>query len=236
MVRASRRITRLPTDPSATGRWARVGDPGSTGADDPAAALDRLLLLLDRHGVVTRGGVLAEQPGGSFGPLYRAFSRLEETGQCLRGYFIEGLGAAQFSTSATVDRLRAQAETGAVVLAATDPANAYGAALPWPERATDGDSPGHRPGRKPGALVVLVNGRLVLYVERGARTLLTFPGEPDDLNVAAVALAGAVTDARVAGLTFERGDGRHIFEHTDLRPALERAGFTMTPQGLRLRS
>lgn len=236
MVRASRRIPRSPTSPTTAGRWARVAEPEPATTPEPRAVLDRLLLLLDRHGVVTRGGVLAEQPGSSFGPLYRAFSRLEETGQCLRGYFIEGLGAAQFATAATVDRLRGQPETGAVVLAATDPANAYGAALPWPERAADGGSPGHRPGRKPGALVVLVNGRLALYVERGAKTLLTFPGEPDDLNVAAVALAQAVTDARLAGLTFERGDGLHIFDHAELRPALEAAGFTMTPQGLRLRA
>jgi ATP-dependent Lhr-like helicase len=236
MLRASRPTMRLPTSPTTTGRWARVGDPASAAPPDPAAELDRLLLLLDRHGVVTRGGVLAEQPGGSFGPIYRALSRLEETGQCLRGYFIDGLGAAQFSASATVDRLRVQPQTGAVVLAATDPANAYGAALPWPERtAAAGEVPGHRPGRKPGALVVLVNGRLVLYLERGARTLLTFQGEPDELKSAAAALAQAVTDARLAGLTIERGDGRHIFDHGELRSALEAAGFTMTPQGLRLR-
>lgn len=122
------------------------------------------------------------------------------------------------------------------MLAATDPANAYGAALPWPERDNAGaESRGHRPGRKPGALVVLVNGRLVLYVERGVKTLLTFPAEPGDLTVATAALSAAVSDARLAGLTIERGDGRHIFDHDELREALAAAGFTMTPQGMRLR-
>ena len=111
-------------------------------------------------------------------------SAFEDSGRCRRGYFVEGLGAAQFGTAGAVDRLRTFAEvsTGsteeragrqadAVTLAATDPANPYGAALPWPDREASG---GHRPGRKAGALVVLVDGVLTLYVERGGRTLLTW--------------------------------------------------------------
>lgn len=234
LLRATRRSVRLPTPASTVGRWSRTGAPTTDATT--AAELDRLLLLLDRHGVVTRGAVLSEQPGGSFTPTYRGLSRLEETGQCLRGYFIDGLGAAQFATSATVDRLRVQPDTGVVVLAATDPANAYGAALPWPEpRRGESETRGHRPGRKPGAMVVLVNGRLVLYLERGVRTLLTFPNEPGDLDQAIHALGRAISDARLPGITIERADGRHIFDHTELRPLLEGARFTMTPQGMRLR-
>ena len=224
MLRAARLPARPVLSPTTSGRWSAI--PRGEQVDP----IDRLLVLLDRHGVVTRGAVLSEQPNGSFGPVYRGLSGLEDAGQCLRGYFIDRLGAAQFAASATVDRLRDQPETGALVLAATDPANAYGAALPWPER-----DHGHRPGRKPGAIVVLVNGRLVLYLERGAKTVLTFAGEPDDLPTALTALATSVADARLAGLTIEKVDGRHVFDHAEMRTALEAAGFTMTPQGMRLR-
>ena len=131
---------------------------------------------LDRYGVVTRGSVLTENSEGGFGAAYRALSALEESGQCRRGYFVDGLGAAQFALTGAVDRLRAQQrepeQPQALVLAACDPANPYGAALPWPERE------GHRPGRKAGALVVLVDGALVFYVERGGKTLLSFTEDP----------------------------------------------------------
>ncbi len=226
-LRAARRQLRPPTAPTTVGRWS--APPLSPEAAERAAT-ERLVLQLDRYGVLTRGSVLAEQPGASFGPSYRALSRLEETGQCLRGYFIDGLGAAQFATSATVDRLRGQGPVGAVVLAASDPANPYGAALPWPERD------GHRPSRKAGAVVVLVEGRLVLHLERGVRTVLTFPGDDPaaDLGAAATALAEVIRARRMPGFTIEKADGGHIFDHP-LRAALEQAGFTMTPQGLRLR-
>ena len=123
----------------------------------PAARLaGDVFALLDRYGVVTRGSVLTENSEGGFGAAYRALSSLEESGQCRRGYFVDGLGAAQFALTGAVDRLRAQQrepeQPQALVLAACDPANPYGAALPWPERE------GHRPGRKAGALVVLVDG------------------------------------------------------------------------------
>ncbi|MDO5683426.1 MAG: crosslink repair DNA glycosylase YcaQ family protein, partial [Propionibacteriaceae bacterium] len=223
MLRATSRA-RAPIVPRVAGRWAAVAEP--TDAD----RLEHLLLLLDRHGVVTRGGVLAEQPDGSFGPVYRGLSQLEETGQCLRGYFIEGLGAAQFAASATVDRLRAQPDTGALVLAATDPANAYGAALPWPNRPT-----GHRPGRKPGALVLLVDGQLVGYLERGAKTLLTFTTRTNDIASALTALVATVGRAKLHDITIDRVDGQHVFEDSAMRSTLEKAGFVMTPQGMTLR-
>ncbi|WP_432557424.1 ATP-dependent helicase [Granulicoccus sp. GXG6511] len=225
MLRAARQTAAPPVAPQVTGRWAAVAEP------TPADRIEHLLLLLDRHGVVTRGGVLSEQPDGSFGPVYRGLSQLEETGQCLRGYFVDGLGAAQFATSATVDRLRDQPASGALVLAATDPANAYGAALPWPDRES-----GHRPGRKPGALVMLVDGHLIGYLERGAKTLLTFTPEPLQLSAGLEELAATVTRASLHDITIERVDGQHVFENAKIRSALEAAGFVMTPQGMKLRA
>ena len=130
-----------------------------------------------------------------------------------------------------------------MTLAATDPANPYGAALPWPDRTGSGDdgvgaSAGHRPGRKAGALVVLVDGRLVLYVERGGRTLLTFPGgdrRRRRLGVAVDALALAVRDGSLGRITVQRADGEQVLG-TSLGAALEQAGFHATPRGLRLRA
>jgi ATP-dependent Lhr-like helicase len=124
------------------------------------------------------------------------------------------------------------------VLAATDPANPYGAALAWPERvAEDGAAPGaagHRPGRKAGALVVLVDGELVLYVERGGRSLLTWTEDPARLQPAVDALALAVRDGSLGRLAVERTDGDFVLG-TPLGTALEAAGFRPHPRGLRLR-
>jgi ATP-dependent Lhr-like helicase len=158
---------------------------------------------------------------------------LEESSQCRRGYFIEGLGAAQFASTGAVDRLRSEQtelrQPRGLVLAACDPANPYGAALPWPERE------GHRPGRKPGALVILVNGRLVFYVERGGRTLLSFSDDAELLAPAAEALASAVRLGQLGRLTVEKADGQHVFGSAAVSTSLQAAGFVMTPSGLRLR-
>ncbi|HET9517651.1 MAG TPA: ATP-dependent DNA helicase, partial [Actinoplanes sp.] len=130
------------------------------------------------------------------------------------------------------------ARTG-LVLAATDPASPYGAALGWPDRVVDtadgGAAAGHRPGRKAGALVVLVGGELVLYVERGGRTLLSFTGDEEALASAARALAGAVTSGALGALSVERADGEAV-NASPLRDALTAAGFRATPRGLRLRA
>ncbi len=128
----------------------------------------------------------------------------------------------------------------AVALAATDPANPYGAALAWPERVVDDEAAsGHRPGRKAGAMVVLVDGELAVYVERGGRTLLTFTAEPDTLGPAVSALASAIRQGALGRLTVERADGASILGPGDrssaLRATLEDAGFVVTPRGLRLR-
>jgi ATP-dependent Lhr-like helicase len=121
-----------------------------------------------------------------------------------------------------------------LVLAAADPANAYGAALPWPERPAETGG-GHRPGRKAGALVVLARGELVLYVERGGKTLLSWSSDPEILEPAARALAAAGRAGALGRLTVERADGETVYD-SPLANALETAGFRPTPRGLRLRS
>jgi ATP-dependent Lhr-like helicase len=226
------------------GRWSRLPDRDLDPTRRAATVAD---LLLERHGVVTRGAVVAEGVTGGFAGVYPVLAALEERGAARRGYFVEGLGAAQFAVPGAVDRLRALADPAerspaatAVVLAATDPANPYGAALPWPERVVDsGDGPGtpatgHRAGRKAGALVVLVGGALTLYVERGGRTLLSYTEDPDRLVAAGEALARAVTSGALGVLSVERADGDSVHA-SPLRDALTAAGFRATPRGLRLR-
>jgi ATP-dependent Lhr-like helicase len=122
-----------------------------------------------------------------------------------------------------------------VVLAAADPAQPYGAALPWPERPGEAAS-SHRPGRKAGALTVLVDGSLVLYVERGGRTLLSWTDDPARLAPSAAALAAAARDGALGRLTVERADGLRADSDSPLAQALEAAGFRPTPRGLRLRA
>ena len=191
--------------------------------------------LLERHGVVTRGAALAEHVTGGFAAVYAVLKPLEEAGRCRRGYFVEGLGGAQFGLPGAVDRLRAlpERDEATLVLAATDPANPFGAALPWPSRETE--RPGHRPGRKAGALVVVVGGRLVVYVERGGRRLLTFSEDPEELQPAVDALALAVRDGVLGKLDVERADGDLVFD-TPVARALAAAGFRPSPRGLRLRA
>jgi ATP-dependent Lhr-like helicase len=218
------------SSPTTVGRWSLVPRSPVSASNQLAA---ELFAQLDRYGVVTRGSVMTENTPGGFGTAYRALSALEETGQCRRGYFIEGLGAAQFALTGAVDRLRSELrepeQPKALVLGAGDPANPYGAALRWPERE------GHRPGRKAGALVVLVNGRLVFYVERGGKTLLSFTDDAELLGPAAGSLARSVTLGLLGKLTVERADGEHVFGSSQVSTALQEAGFRMTPQGLRLR-
>jgi ATP-dependent Lhr-like helicase len=227
--------------PTVAGRWSTTPDRETDPTRRAHAAAET---LLDRHGVVTRGAVVSERTPGGFAATYKVLSAFEEAGRCRRGYFVEGLGAAQFGTAGAVDRLRSMASdrgddgetTGrqTLVLAATDPANPFGAALPWPERAHDEANAGHRPGRKAGAIVVLVDGGLALYVERGGRTLLTFTHDPEKVQPAADALALAVRDGALGKLTVERADGEAI-HGSPLAAALEAAGFHATPRGLRLR-
>jgi ATP-dependent Lhr-like helicase len=227
--------------PTAGGRWSLLPERNPDATRRAHAAAET---LLDRYGVVTRGSVITERTPGGFAAVYKVLSAFEDSGRCRRGYFVAGLGAAQFALPGAVDRLRAMAElptsgspsrskeepaARAVVLAAADPANPYGAALPWPERD------GHRPGRKAGALVMLVDGQLIVYVERGGRTVLSFTEDPDLLQPAVDALALAIRDGHLGKLSVETADGEQV-RHTAFGDALAKAGFHATPRGLRLRA
>ncbi|MGD9484011.1 DEAD/DEAH box helicase [Streptomyces sp. TRM70308] len=223
--------------PTVSGRWSLLPQRATGAEDATRRAHATARTLLDRHGVVTRGAVAAEGVPGGFAAVYRVLSAFEESGQARRGYVVEHLGAAQFAVDGAVDRLRAvstarerERAPRAVVLAAADPANAYGAALPWPEPP---ESAGHKPGRKAGAVVVLVDGELVLYLERGGKSLLAW-GEGTALEAATAALAEAARAGTLGSLTVERANGAPVLT-APLGRALEAAGFHATPRGLRLR-
>lgn len=222
-----------PRPTSIGGRWSLLPEVET----DPARrATVTAGLLLDRYGVVTRGAVQSEGVPGGFAQAYRVLAGFEEAGHCRRGYVIEKLGAAQFAASATVDRLRTYAGLAdppprkPVTLAATDPANPYGAALGWPK--LEGVS--HRPGRKAGGLVVLVDGALVLSLERGGRTVLCFTDDEEVLQAAAADLATTARDRRLDTLTVEKVNGEGVYG-TTLGRALQEAGFVQTPRGFTLR-
>jgi ATP-dependent Lhr-like helicase len=239
-ARAPRATASRSGPPTTAGRWSLL----PAAEPDPTLRAHALThTLLDRHGVVTRGAVAAEGVAGGFSAAYRVLSAFEETGQARRGYVVEGLGAAQFAMDGAVDRLRAlstarereeeqHSRVRTVVLAASDPANPYGAALPWPAQP---DGVTHKPGRKAGALVVLTDGEPALYVERGGKTLLAWPMEDIRLRAAADALALAVREGALGRLTVERANGEPALA-SPLGRALETAGFHPTPRGLRLRA
>ncbi|WP_241010938.1 ATP-dependent helicase [Mycobacterium camsae] len=228
-------------DPTVAGRWSALPAPEP---DSTLRAHFQAELLLNRHGVLTKGAAAAEGVPGGFATLYKVLSAFEDAGRCQRGYFVESLGGAQFAVASTVDRLRnyldgvdpQRPDYRAVVLAATDPANPYGAALPWPGSHAEGAA---RPGRKAGALVVLVDGELCWFSERGGRSLLTFTDDPDASHAAAVALAELVSARRVPSLLVERANGVSVLTSDGpaaaALEALVGAGFSRTPRGLRLR-
>ncbi len=223
-------VSRIATDSRMAGRWSALESPDP---DPTARAALEAEILLDRYGVLTRGSVMAEEAPGGFARPYRVLTQLEEAGRVRRGYFVEGLGASQFATAPAVDRLRAGTpDSRTLVLAACDPANVFGAALPWP--AARGE--GHRPARRAGALVVIRDGELLVYAERGARTLLTFTDDAAALEVAAQALAEVVRTGRLSGLTITTVDGQPLLGSPHpIQEALRNNGFHTTPKGMRLR-
>jgi ATP-dependent Lhr-like helicase len=248
---SARPAPRSASLPATAGRWSLLPAPL---ADPTQRAHALAQTLLDRHGVVTRGAAQAERAPGGFAGVYRVLSAFEENGRVRRGYVVEGLGAAQFAGDGAIDRLRAVAaavstaadrdaddgpSTGrepgptALVLAAADPANAYGAALPWPE-APSAAASGHKPGRKAGSLVVLLDGGLACYLERGGKSLLSWAETPQSLARAAAALTRALHDGLLPDLTVERINGASALT-SDLSSVFESAGFHPTPKGLRLR-
>ncbi|MGZ6672539.1 MAG: Lhr family helicase, partial [Solirubrobacteraceae bacterium] len=192
------------------GRWS-LTTPLFRAQVEPGARRRTLAeLLLERYGIVTREQVLAEGIPGGFSILYDALGQLETLGVCRRGYFVEGLGGAQFALPGAVERLRSQRadeETPPIVLAATDPAQPYGAALPWPKR----DEESRRPQRVAGAYVVLAGAEPVLYVERGGKGVAVLVDAEDArLDPALEALARFVTSGRGRKLSLERVDGEPV--------------------------
>ena len=239
--RRPRRFSRRrATEITATqGRWSRTeGLFGTRQGSDPGQGPDRRALaelLLERQGIVTRDGVRAEGIPGGYGAVYGELKALETLGLCRRGYFVERLGGAQFALGGAVERLRELRprdtdEPDLLVLAAADPAQPYGAALPWPKRA------GARAARVAGAKVVLLGGEPVLFVERGGRSLVPLR-EPDE-SWLRPALSALVEDVRARGpkkrLAVERFDGEPVIE-TDAMPLLLEAGFLAGPRRAVLR-
>ena len=217
--------------PSAAGRWSLVEPLLSPQPPATESALARAHQLLDRYGVVTRETALGEGTAGGFAGVYPVLKALEERGEARRGYFVAGLGAAQFALPGAVDRLRGirtpEDDAAPVVLAATDPAQPYGAALAWPP------SPG-RPARTAGAHVVLIDGVPLVMLERGGRSLATFEGaESTDAWIEAV--IGLVKDGRLRKLEIAKVDGVAVRE-TPWAARLESAGFTSAYKGMLYRT
>ncbi len=231
------------------GRWSLTASVFATAVDPRERRRALAELLLERYGIVTREQVLAEGIVGGFALLYDTFSNLETLGLCRRGYFIEGMGGAQFALPGAVERLRAaqpqaphqeaggagdalRSPSDALVLAAVDPAQPYGAALAWPRR----EAARGRPSRVAGAYVVLVQQEPAIFVERGGRGLLTLIESEHDSGAVAAglrALAGAVRAGRVPKLALERIDGAPAIS-SPLADILVEMGFASGPRRLTL--
>jgi ATP-dependent helicase Lhr and Lhr-like helicase len=245
-LRAGRRYQTPPPQRGRSRRFSRQRSAGITATQGRWSLTDRLFtgrpdaralaeLLLERQGIVTRDGVRGEGIPGGYGAVYGELRALETLGVCRRGYFVEGLGGAQFALPGAVERLRElrpreDEEQEPLVLPAADPAQPYGAALPWPKRA------GARAARVAGAHVVLLGGEAALFVERGGRSLVPLR-EPDEawLRVALAALVQHVKErGGKARLAVERFDGEPVSE-TEVMPLLLEAGFLAGPRRAVLR-
>jgi ATP-dependent Lhr-like helicase len=251
-ARATPFRSRRLVPPSAEGRWTAVL-PAQRTLTEWATAFSQQLLT--RHGVVTREVTSVENVPGGFSAVYPVLRRMEDTGRVRRGYFVAGLGAAQFAQPGAIDLLRAARETDddpfVVTLAATDPANPYGALLPWPTwspiTATgpdtpSGTAPSSRAARSAGARVVLVDGHLTAWIARGDRAMLIdLPADEPDRSRAGRALARElVTLAHRApegsrGWLIEEINGGRAAADPAARFLLE-AGFSVTAMGLQLRT
>ena len=225
------RLSRLGP-PAGAGRWSLVRALVEPAVDPTAAAHARARQLLERYGVLTRESALGEGVVGGFAGVYPVLNELEARGHVRRGYFVAGLGAAQFALPGAVDRLRAEragfdahgrAPTRPLVLAATDPAQPYGAVLPWPDSAM-------RPARAAGAHVVLHDGALRAYLERGDKSIVTFG---DDHAVWISALVARKTSGRVARVELTKIDGQPVRDHV-AAAALRTAGFVDSYRGMLL--
>ena len=228
---------RKPLPPTAAGRWGLVGRRNAA-APSPAERLTALARqLLARQGLLTRDATAFETGSGGFGALYPVLSLLENQGKVRRGYFIAGLGGSQFADPGALDRLRdlreipAPDQSRAVVLAASDPANPYGAAIPWPRDDA-------RFARIPGAHVLLVDGALIAYVSRDQRELRAFlpdtePSRSAISRAAAAALAAWARRTGRSGLAWSP-EQEPPASRGPLAPFLIAAGFEAIGPGFRL--
>ncbi len=235
--RADRRVRRFSRARSAAitatqGRWSLAAGLFAGGEPDRRALAE---LLLERQGIVTRDSVRGEGIPGGYGAVYSELRALETLGTCRRGYFVEGLGGAQFALGGAVERLRELRpregeEAEPLVLAAADPAQPYGAALPWPKRA------GARAARVAGAHVVLLGGEPALFVERGGRSLVPLR-EPEEewLREALTALVAHVKQGGAKRLAVERFDSEPVVDSM-IMPLLVEAGFLAGPRRAVLRA
>ena len=187
------------------GRWSLTESLHKPRPNDTERAHFRALQLIERHGVLTRESALADGVPGGFAGVYPVLRALEERGRVRRGYFVAGLGGAQFASPGSVDRLREHREPPespvVAALGATDPAQPYGSSLPWP-------SSGGRPSRSAGAFLILLDGLPVVFVERGGRSLATFDGAVDAPATWVPALQSLVTSGRVRQLEIAKIDGQ----------------------------
>jgi ATP-dependent helicase Lhr and Lhr-like helicase len=231
---AASRRPGLGASAQVQGRWSLTA-PLFSGADLDPVARRRAIgeLLLERYGILTREQVLAEGIPGGFSGIYSELSQLETLGTARRGYFVEGLGGAQFALPGAVERLRSLSdrEDPPLVLAAIDPAQPYGAALPWPAR---GEGEGRKPARTPGAYVVLTGGEPIIYLERGGKALQTLVTADDArLEPAMGALVEYVHSGAIKRLALEKIDGEPGMG-SRLAPMLARLGFQEGPRRLTL--
>jgi ATP-dependent Lhr-like helicase len=235
---AAPRGRRLGLPPESAGRWSLVPrPPEATRQELTSRAHTRAETLLERLGIVTREGVAAEDLEGGFSSVYPVLKAMEDAGRVRRGYFVEGLGAAQFGLPGAAERVRAEREPPeepvASALSAVDPAQPYGATLPWPREEEGQRKPFQR---VPGARVYLIDGEPVLYLDRSHRGLLTFPAANDEalLAMAITALAEDSVAVGAKGLSIERINGEPAYE-SHLGHALRNAGFAQGFRGLTLR-
>jgi surfactin synthase thioesterase subunit len=233
-------ITRRPnagrSQPQLAGRWSRVAELVRASADPTQQAHARALVLLERYGVVTREAALAEELPGGFSHVAAVLRAMEEAGRVRRVYFVEGLGGAQFALPGALDRLRAAAarsDGAAHALSAIDPANPFGVLVPWPDVVGDPGEAPTRPRRAAGALVVLVAGAPVLFLEKGGRKLTLFPAAPDapDRLPAAVEALRQVALRRRRPLRLAELNGKPALRSSHAG-ALEKLGFRVVPGAL----
>ncbi|MGB3412336.1 MAG: DEAD/DEAH box helicase [Microthrixaceae bacterium] len=236
--RSGRRPVRLSRmgPPAGAGRWSLLEPLLHDQPSPTELATQRAVQFLERYGVLTREMALAEGVEGGFAGVYPVLKAMEERGTVRRGYFVEGLGAAQFAQPGAVDLLRdSGVDTGsddsglakeeALVLAATDTAQPYGAALAWPE-----SEPAGHPSRSLGAYVVLMNGDACAYLERGGRKLRTFPAATDHPTWPGT-LGGLVDSGRVRRLQIAEIDGEPA-AGSPWADAFSEAGFVEGYRGL----